>query len=195
MVAPKKPPVKTPLPKLKVSPKLTDAQRRKRKDIFLAALTDVPHVQNAAKKAGLTADCFYNWRRADPVFAEEWAIAQEMGVGSLHDEAMRRAYHGVRKPHFFKGKKVATFVEYSDTLMAMMLNAHHPAFKRVVRNENVYPEGVPPQQVNHTLMDVAQITGADPRAAMDMYKRLMRGEPACDTDAQAKPEAGEGDEQ
>lgn len=107
---------------------------------FLAALGATGRVTQAAKAARVDRSTVYDWRRADPEFAKAWDEAEELGVGLLEDEAVRRAVEGVPGkvelvPVFRDGvevarKPVVTVVHYSDTLLAMLLRAKRPALYR-----------------------------------------------------------------
>jgi hypothetical protein len=51
----------------------------------------------------------------------------ERGTAALEDEAVRRAYHGVEEPVFYKGVQCGTVTKYSDKLLIMLLKARNPA--------------------------------------------------------------------
>jgi hypothetical protein len=68
----------------------------------------------------------YDLRREDQAFAAAWDDALRLGVEALHDEAVRRARKGVRRP-IYQGKELVGYVrEYSDRLLMFLLNAHDP---------------------------------------------------------------------
>lgn len=109
---------------------------------FLATLGETCNVSAAMRSIGMSRTRAYAWRRADPVFAKEWdeVIATE-GADSLEDEAVRRGVTGIEKPIFYQGKKVATVREYSDTMLAMLLNGAKPHKYRLQRHEHSGPSG------------------------------------------------------
>lgn len=171
---------KPPVKKRKTLRLLSPAAQRRVMDTFLEALRELPHVEAAARKAKIAKPTIYRWRATDAEFAAQWDAAIEQGLNVLHDEAIRRAYKGVREPVFYKGQKCGQIVRYSDTVLLRLLEAHDSRFKKRQVNENVYPEGMPVQQHQHTaaVMDVSKMGEADAKTAMDMYRRLMLGEPA-----------------
>ncbi|MBI1188298.1 MAG: terminase [Alphaproteobacteria bacterium] len=99
--------------------------------LFLAKLRTGASVTAAAKIAGVGRATVYRWRDEDEAFAAAWADAYESGTDLLEDEARRRALEGVEKPVFYKGVVVGHVREFSDTMMAMQLNARRPEKYRV----------------------------------------------------------------
>ena len=53
--------------------------------------------------------------------------ATELGTAALEDEAVRRAYHGVEEPVFYKGVQCGSITKYSDKLLIFLLKARDPA--------------------------------------------------------------------
>jgi hypothetical protein len=68
------------------------------------------------------------WLQADPEAAGEVKNAQMIGWASLENAAYRRGVHGVEKGVYFKGEKVDTETQYSDTLLSQMLKARVPGY-------------------------------------------------------------------
>jgi hypothetical protein len=68
------------------------------------------------------------WLQADPEAAGEVKNAQMMGWASLENAAYRRGVHGVEKGVYFKGEKVDSETQYSDTLLSQMLKARVPGY-------------------------------------------------------------------
>lgn len=93
---------------------------------FCAALAETCNVGKACKAIGIGRTTAYEWRDADPVFAEMWDRAMAVGVSALEDEAHRRAFEGVDKPIVHQGVVMDTFKDYSDTLAIFLLKAHAP---------------------------------------------------------------------
>lgn len=83
---------------------------------------------------GISRQTAYDWRAADPKFAEAWEVAVELGTDSLEDEAIRRARVGTDKPVYQGGELVGHVREFSDTLMIFMLKARRPGKYREDRN-------------------------------------------------------------
>lgn len=92
-----------------------------RKKVFLAALSEFPHVNAAAKKAGVSFVTAYKYRHKDPDFAKAWDIALDIGFNVLESEAVRRAVQGVEEPVFYKGDVVGSITKHSDSLLMFML--------------------------------------------------------------------------
>jgi transposase len=62
---------------------------------FLAAVASGMRVRAAARAIGVTVQCVYAWRYADPAFAAAWAVAYEHAGLTAVD---RRPAHMTRKP-------------------------------------------------------------------------------------------------
>lgn len=105
----------------------TDRTVQRARDAFLAALSEGLSVTGACIKASLPRQTAYDWRSADKEFAAAWDSALEEGTDRLEDEARRRAYEGTDKPVTHQGAITATYKEYSDTLMVLLLKARRPA--------------------------------------------------------------------
>jgi len=94
---------------------------------FLEALRAHGVISEAAKAAGVSRWTVYHERTIDPLFAEEWEAALDLGVEALEDTAKKRAFEG------------------SDVLLIFLLKAHRPAkYREVARSiqVNVTPEQV-----------------------------------------------------
>ena len=65
----------------------TPLQRRK----FLGALGENPNVTAACRRAAISRESAYAWRKTDDEFASAWTNAIEMAIDSLEGEAIRRA--------------------------------------------------------------------------------------------------------
>jgi hypothetical protein len=101
--------------------------RRPEKDgRFFAALSDGASVSQAARRANYGRASVYEWREADESFRAAWDDALEEGTDRLEDEAFRRAHDGVPKPIFYKGDRIDTVHEHSDTLTIFLLKARRP---------------------------------------------------------------------
>lgn len=78
---------------------------------FLDALTEIPSVSRAARKARISRGTAYNARRDDPAFAEAWKIALAFGYDALEDVVVERAFGND---------------PYAPTYVGMLLKAHRP---------------------------------------------------------------------
>lgn len=114
---------------------------------FLEALSDTANVSAAAKKIRISRQYMYQVREEDEEFAAAWDEAVKLGTAALEDEAVRRAKDGTLKPVFYKGVKVGTVREYSDTLLIFLLKARDPdKYAERVKKEVSGPGGAPIQQ-------------------------------------------------
>lgn len=110
----------------------TVLRAQEKRDVFLAALAETGNVTRSARRVGIVPSTAYGWREVDSDFASAWESALRDAVDALEGEAYRRAYEGVARPVYMSGGKdvgpvVAGYVqEYSDTLMCLLLKAHHP---------------------------------------------------------------------
>lgn len=75
-----------------------------------------------------------------------WNDAEQEAADALEREAWRRAVEGTDKPVTYQGQITATYKEYSDRMLEMLLKAHRPEkFKDRVSNEHSGPGGGPIQ--------------------------------------------------
>lgn len=107
----------------------TKAQKQ---EAFLEALREMGNVRYACEQADIPRRTVYEWREAEPVFAQHWEEALDEAADSLEQEAWRRAVDGVDKPVFgsrgagLGSGEVGTVREYSDTLLILLLKAARP---------------------------------------------------------------------
>lgn len=110
-----------------------DTQRVKAKTAaskaaFLSALEETVTVIKAARVAGINRATVYAWLDADPEFAEAFREVDDGNVERLEAEAFRRAHDGVvkREKRNEEGEIEYQEIEYSDTLLALLLKARRP---------------------------------------------------------------------
>lgn len=117
---------------------------REKKEEFLPLYRRLRNVGKAAQKLGVSRQALYQARESDTEFDEQWtAITQDIAE-DLEAEAYRRAHDGCRKPVFYKGKKVGTIKEYSDTVLIFLLKAYNPQkFRELYKHEVTGPNGMP----------------------------------------------------
>jgi hypothetical protein len=96
------------------------------RETFLEVLRDTCNVSEAARAAGMSRRSAYDWRDADQAFAADWADAEQEAADKLEREAWRRAVDGVDKPVTFQGRITATYKEYSDRMLEILLKGHRP---------------------------------------------------------------------
>lgn len=120
--------------------KFTPAKRKR----FLEVLRATANVSEAARRCGLTRRAAYNHRDADPTFRAEWDEAVEEAIDKLEREAWRRGVEGVDRPVTYQGEITATFKEYSDRMLELLLKAHRPdKYKDRVETQHTGKGGEP----------------------------------------------------
>lgn len=98
-----------------------------RKAAFCAALiASGGNVSRACEAVDIARQTAYEWREEDTEFAKSWDRAKEIGLDTLEDEAVRRAYEGVDEPIVHLGVVTDTVKKYSDTLMIFLLKGGKP---------------------------------------------------------------------
>lgn len=108
--------------RLSQNPERTNRAR----EMFLDELRKTCNVSHAARAAGVGRRTVYQWRDADPAFAEAWADAEEEAVDALELAARERA------------------MDSSDRMMEILLKAHRPEkYVERVRSELTGANGGP----------------------------------------------------
>jgi hypothetical protein len=108
-----------------------------------------------AQRASYGRASVYEWRVADAAFRAAWDDALEEGTDRLEDEAFRRAHDGVPKPIFYKGDRIATVQEHSDTLTIFLLKARRPE-KFKDRTATTLDSGEKPLKVDLSLNEIGR---------------------------------------
>ena len=121
---------------------------------FLSSFAQHGNVTVAAKAAGINRSTAYRAQRLDPEFAMAWQEAYEEACDLIEAEALRRATRGTTKGIYYKGERVATEQEFSDTLMLAMLKGHKPDKYGDKITIKVKPEWL-------TVLEEAGVTAAD----------------------------------
>ena len=104
---------------------------------FLAAFSHCNSLIRAARWARISRTAHYNWLNEDPTYPGRFSDAKKRAVNCMYDEAVRRAAEGVRKPVWYKGKICGYETEYSDMLLARILEAEMATFRRDSGGVNV----------------------------------------------------------
>ena len=126
----------------------------KKMEEFCGFLADFgANVTRAAKAVNISRTELYETKAENEEFSKRWDAAVKLGTAALEDEARRRAFDGVQRSVFYKGKKVGVVREYSDTLLIVLLKAHEPEKYR----ENVKVDG----GITVTLADLVQKSYTD----------------------------------
>ncbi|WP_051189890.1 hypothetical protein [Laribacter hongkongensis] len=125
---------------------------------FLEVLADTANVSAAAKAIRMARPYLYELKAKDKRFAAAWDKAVTYGTAALEDEAVRRACVGTLRPVFYKGVKVGSIREYSDTLLIFLLKARDPdKYAERVKKELTGPGGGP---VQHTAVSLEEYRAA-----------------------------------
>lgn len=96
------------------------------RETFIETLRGSCNVSESARAAGIGRRTAYEWREADEEFAAAWKDAEDEAADKLEREAWRRAVEGTDKPISFQGVITATYKEYSDKMLEILLKAHRP---------------------------------------------------------------------
>ena len=96
---------------------------------FIMRLGQHGNVTRAIAGARVDRTYVYDKRNTDVEFAAAWDEAKKMGLDVLKDEAWRRAHEGVKRDKFYLGKKIATEIEYSDTLLMFLIKQADPSYR------------------------------------------------------------------
>lgn len=153
---------------------------------FLAAFSVCGSVARASRWAKVARTSHYEWMQMDPEYPRRFEEAEMRAGRALEDEAVRRAFEGLRKPMFYQGKvvrvngEIVYEVEYSDRLLERLLEANNPEkFKRRTENSQVWdldPSKLSEQQLavlaEHFLKD---IVGNDPQQLEQARRELESG--------------------
>ncbi len=97
-----------------------------RREAFLEMLAETASVTAASQATGVYRGKWYRLRKSDPLFAEAWDEALEIGIDAVEDEAIRRAVTGHEEPVYFQGQKVGAIRKYSDRMLMLLLRARRP---------------------------------------------------------------------
>lgn len=120
----------------------TDRARPVWENAFLKVLRKQGNVTKACAAAKIERSTAYRHKESDKAFAELWQEALDEAADHLEAEAWRRATVGVKKGVYYQGERVDTELEYSDSLLALLLKAHKPEKFRD-RQEISGPDGGP----------------------------------------------------
>lgn len=130
------------------------AEKRRHKRIkqraFIAAFSEVGNITRACEIAEISRAQVYRWlgrekgHEVDPVFAKDFAEAEEHAADRLEQEARRRAVEGVKKPVWYQGGECGVVTEYSDTLLIFLMKGAMPEkYKERGRYEHTGKGGGP----------------------------------------------------
>jgi len=103
-----------------------DAPTRKKLAVFLGHFGRTGSVAFAAEQAGLSRNTLYRRRRSDPDFARGWEDAIQRAVDGLHDEALKRAFHGPGRPIVRRSRRPRRIRGFDDGLLMKLLRLYYP---------------------------------------------------------------------
>lgn len=84
------------------------------------------NISKACEASGVARYWVYLEEKRNEEFAERFREAQQMGLDALEDKARERAALGVEKDVYYQGEVVGVEINYSDTLMALLLKGGKP---------------------------------------------------------------------
>lgn len=94
---------------------------------FIEHLRKHGNISAAARSVNVERKAAYDAKQTDLDFAAQWEDAIEEATDALEAEARRRALEGILVESYDKdGNLRSTRMEYSDTLMIVLLKAHRP---------------------------------------------------------------------
>lgn len=93
---------------------------------FLRLLSETGNVFKCCVALRICRPDIYNLRRKNKEFKAKWETAVRLSIALIEDEAWRRAFEGLEKDVWYKGKVVGTERVYSDTLLMNRLQAELP---------------------------------------------------------------------
>jgi len=126
--------------------------KREQPDELLTLFEDTANITVACKKLRIPRRTHYNWMKEEG-YAKRFDASAKLALGVLEDEANRRATIGVKKNVYYKGLKIDTITEYSDTLLIVLLKALAPEkYKDRVSAEHSGPGGKPIETNNTTVI-------------------------------------------
>lgn len=100
----------------------------RRQVAFLGAYALTGVMATACEAAKVSRETVQRWGHEDATFEGLMRQAYEDARDRVEHELVRRAVDGVDKPVYYKGVKVDTVKEYSDTLLALLIKQRRPSF-------------------------------------------------------------------
>jgi len=108
---------------------------------FFEVVRKFGNVRAACREAGISSARVYNLRdpnhsEFDPEFKRKWDEAKTEAIEKMEAEGWRRAVEGCQRGVYYKGGRVDSIREYSDTLLIFMLKAHKPdKYRETIKQE------------------------------------------------------------
>lgn len=98
----------------------------RKREKFLAALSESASVRASCKLAGVSRQSVYTWRSKDESFLAAWDEAIELGLDALEDALQERAKDGTRRPIYQGGKLVGHEQVYDNRAAEFILRCRRP---------------------------------------------------------------------
>ena len=87
-------------------------------------------VGKSARLASIDPQTHYNWLRADPIYKEAFAAAQQRSLDVIEQEIIRRGVKGYKEPLVYQGKLTGQHVRrYSDLLLMFLAKRRDPQYR------------------------------------------------------------------
>ena len=90
------------------------SQRKIKQELFIAAFGKCGSIKQACTIAGIDRKTFYNWKKDDKQFAEQFTEAEEDACDTIDDEIVRRSIEGIEEPLVSMGRIVCEEVPMLD---------------------------------------------------------------------------------
>jgi hypothetical protein len=97
--------------------------------LFLEAVAAGWSVSEAARRAVTPRTRFYDLKKRDEQFAEEWVEADAQGLDFLRDEVRRRAVDGHQEEVYQQGSLAGYVTKKSDRLLELELKRRDPEYR------------------------------------------------------------------
>jgi hypothetical protein len=150
-----------------------------RRQIFLDHLAACCNVKRAAEAAGVGISTVYDARRRDPVFAQQWDEAMEVGYATLEALLIERAATG---GHYVPGDTPVPGPETIDTWLALDLLRLRGAAKAARR-----PVGRPPGRASEKETTEAILAGLEVHARRRTLRRRKGADGKSEKSARRGP--------
>ena len=104
-----------------------------KKRAFLQAFGVTANVKWAAEAAKIDRQEHWRWLKVDQAYKEAFETVEDEVAQALENEAIRRAYEGIKRPVLYKGtpvkvgRRILYQHEFSDTLLLALLKRFRPA--------------------------------------------------------------------
>ncbi len=96
-------------------------------EAFLSTFAQTGNLMLSCRAANIGRSAIYDYLDRDvDGFAVRYADAEQEACEALEAEAYRRGVHGIDKPIHYKGDRVDTVREYSDTLLIFLMKGRMP---------------------------------------------------------------------